>query len=78
MTTIAEEHELEVQYVARATAEREAGGSIEINPIANYVAITMSDGSEYFCQGEEADDMIEAVPEWIHPEDYLLAVAQDW
>ena len=77
MTTIAEEIELEKQLVALADAEREAGSSIEINEAIPYVAITMPDGSEHYCQGEEAQAMLDTVPEWIYPEDYLLARAHD-
>lgn len=78
MTTIAEEIELEKQYVARADAEREAGGSIEINEGFSYVSIALSDGSMYFFQGEEAEELLGEVPEWIYAEDYILAQAQTW
>lgn len=38
----------------------------------------MSDGSEYFFQGEEASDLLDEVPDNLAPEDYILAVAQGW
>jgi hypothetical protein len=69
-------------YKARAAAERAAGGSIEINRYGDYIAITMSDGAEYFFQGEEAQDLrteFEQFPELSVPlEDYLLAQAQNY
>lgn len=70
--------ELEQQYVERAQAERDAGGSIEINSVCGYVAVTLSDGAEYFFQGEAADNLLDEVPDWIWPADYILAMAQSW
>ena len=72
------EEELEARYVERANAERKAGGSIEINEGLPYVAVTLSDGGEYFFQGEEAEDLLNEVPDWIYADDYILAIAQDW
>ena len=40
-------------------AERAAGGTIEINTGLPYVAITLSNGDEYFFQGEEADELLD-------------------
>lgn len=62
----------------RARCEREAGGHIEINQGLPYVAITMSDGAEYFMQGEEASNLLDEVPDWVNEEDYILAQAQGW
>lgn len=62
----------------RAEAERNAGGSIEINYGLPYVAIDMSDGSEYFCQEEDATRLLSEVPPNVSAEDYLLASAQSW
>ncbi len=69
---------LRLQYEKRADDERQGGGSIEINTSANYVAVTMSDGSEYMFQGHEADQMLSEVPPNINPEDFILAIAQNW
>jgi hypothetical protein len=33
---------------------------------------------EKVLQGEEVDDLLAEVPEWIDAEDYLLAIAQNW
>jgi hypothetical protein len=65
-------------YEFRAKCEREAGGKIEINSGLPYVAITMSDGGEYFFQGEEASDLLDDVPDNINEEDFILAIAQGW
>lgn len=63
---------------ARAEAELNAGATIEINRHPCYVAITMSDGSEYFFQAEEAADLLNEVPDNISETDYILARAQCW
>lgn len=66
------------QYEERAEAEREAGGSIEINSGLPYIDITMSDGSVYTFQEHEADELLNEVPDNISAEDYILAQAQNW
>lgn len=66
------------QYERRADAERRAGGSIEIDYRLPYIAIEMSDGSEYFFQEYEADNLLDTVPNNINAEDFLLASAQNW
>jgi hypothetical protein len=69
-------------YMLRARAERAAGGKCEINESMTYIGILMSDGSEYFMQGEEADNLLEEFRaiDWLscEIEDYFLAIAQDW
>lgn len=65
-------------YESRAKAELDAGATIEIRRNPCYVALTMSDGSEYFFQDDEADDLLNEVPDNINEEDYILAVAQGW
>jgi len=65
-------------YEERANAEREAGGYVDIDMRWPHVAVRLSDGSEYFFQGEEADMLVEEVPDWINAEDYILAMAQNW
>ena len=65
-------------YMARADAERHGGGKIEISSNPVYVAITMSDGSEYFFEDHEADELLSEVPININQEDFILAIAQGW
>jgi len=74
--------EISRDYESRAAAERAGGGSIEINRYGDYIAITMSNGEEYFFQGEEAQDLrleFDQFPELsVSLEDYLLAQAQNY
>ena len=71
-------HDLLAQYEDRAEKERAGGGSIEIDDMLSTIAITMSDGGEYFFQEHEAADLLSEVPGNIHPEDFILAIAQNW
>jgi len=71
------DQELLQQYTERANAERESGSTVEISEMP-YVAVTLSCGQEYFFQSDEADDLLNEVPEWINAEDYILATAQNW
>ena len=68
----------QVEYYAQC--EREAGGKVEINSMymLPYVAINMSDGTEYFFQEHEATELLEEIPEDIEDEDFLLWLAQRW
>lgn len=70
--------ELVKQLEERAAAERGAGGRVEINNRYGYVAVTMSDGGEYYFQGEEAEELLAEVPNNINDGDYILAIAQNW
>jgi hypothetical protein len=74
--------QISFDYILRAKAERAEGGKCEVNHSLPYVAITMSDGSEYFMQGDEASEAIEEYEsfDWLSCsiEDYFLAVAQNW
>lgn len=72
------EDELRIQMEDTADAERQAGGSVEINSRLPYVAVNLSDGSEYFFQGEEADDLLAEVPDFVNDEDFILWSAQGW
>lgn len=65
-------------YEDRAEAERRAGGSIEIDTRLPTVAITLSDGSEFFFQEREASDLLDTVPYNVNEEDFLLATAPNW
>lgn len=70
--------EMLADYEARAKAERDAGGFIEINSHIPYVSVQMSDGSEYFFQDQEASELLDEVPDNISEEDYVFAIAQGW
>ena len=70
--------DLVAQYEKRAEDERAAGGSIDINDMLPTVGLEMSDGSEYFFQGHEAEALLSEVPGNMHPEDFILALAQNW
>jgi hypothetical protein len=70
--------QLRKQYQERAKAEREAGGSCKVTANMPWVDVKLSDGSEYYFSEHEADRLIAEVPEWIHAEDYILAIAQNW
>ena len=69
-------------YRIRARAERAAGAKCEVNTKLPYIAITMSDGSEYYMQGEEAENALKEYEdiEWLSCSigDYFLAIAQNW
>lgn len=65
-------------YEKRAKAERRGGGSVEIDYKLPTVAVTLSDGSEYFFQEQEASDLLDEVPNNVSAEDYILATAQGW
>jgi hypothetical protein len=74
--------ELEEQYRARASAEFEAGGRVEIDRRFDYVGIVLSDETEYFFQGEEASGLLDEIEaysfESLDDKDALLAIAQSW
>ena len=78
-----EQSELIEQIEETARYCREEGQSVEINHSMQWVAINMGedehgDLKEWFFQGEEADNLIEEVPDWINEEDYILWSAQGW
>ncbi len=75
--------EMQQQIEQSAQAEREAGATIEINNSLPYVALTMSDGSGYFFQGQEASELIDehelsASKFNTSVEDSILHSAQGW
>lgn len=74
--------QLAKQFEKRAEAERKGGGKVEINKTADSISVVLSDGSEYFFQGHEADELLaQAEKDFdgeISDEDYILAVAQNW
>jgi hypothetical protein len=73
---------IRIDFERRAKAERESGGYVQINLNIPYIAITMSNGDEYYFQGDEAANLIaeaeKAFHGNIHLQDYLLATAQGW
>ena len=66
----------QVEKIARA--EYNAGGSVEINHGLPYVAVTCSNGEEYFFQGDEADDLLKEVPDYLNDEDYIMYQSTNW
>ena len=55
-----------------------AGGTIEINQGLPYVAIKQPNDEQYFSQGEEAEDLLNEVPDDINEEDYIIWISQGW
>ena len=83
LTPLSKKAEISFDYLVRANAEAKAGGKCEVNRSLPYVAITCSDGSEYYMQGEEAENAIkeyEDAESWLmcSIEDYFLAISQNW
>ena len=70
--------EIYEDYEKRARAEKGAGGEIRINYDVPYIKITMSDGSRHEFQDEDAQELLDEVPDEIDAESYILAIAQDW
>jgi hypothetical protein len=71
----------QIEYTAKHC--RSIGMSVEINWSLPYVAVNLGqnehgDDIEYFFQGEEADNLLEEVPDWINEDDYILWSAQGW
>lgn len=69
---------LVTQYEQRAAAEREDGGSCQINERLPTVAVTLAGGVEYFFQGDEAQRLLDEVPDNMRAVDFILASAQNW
>ena len=82
LVPLSNEAKVSFDYKLRAKSERAAGGHCAINSYLPTIAIRMSDGSEYYMQGEEAENMINEYREieWLscEIEDYFLAIAQGW
>lgn len=77
--------ELARQYQERHDAEVEAGGAIEIDSSIPTVFIRMSDGTEYWYQEWQADNLLKEAEsdagdllDHIPMEVFLLASAQNW
>lgn len=70
-------------YEIRANSERRSGGSTDHNPSVGYIAITRSDGEEYFFQESDYDSLEKEYNEdptsdHIAFEDWALAMSQSW
>lgn len=67
------------QYVERAQAEREEGGSCVYDRLLPSIDIVMSNGDEYHYQEGQVDELLEEypIPNNIITEDFLLAVFQN-
>lgn len=68
---------LVTQYKEIAAAAEAEGGSVVIDNMLGTVAVTVGD-DEYYFQHSSAADLLDSVPENIAPEDYILALAQNW
>lgn len=75
--------EMKQQIEQSARFEVKAGATVEINNGLPYVALTMSNGDEYFFQGEEASELLDeheasAAKFDCSVEDSILHSAQGW
>ena len=75
---LTDEEMVAVRIESGAAFEFEAGGTVEINHGLPYVAVTCSNGDEYFFQGEEAENLIDEVPEYVNEEDYIMYSSMNW
>ena len=66
------------QYERRAEAERDAGTEVDINENIPYIAVDFANGQNYYFQGHEAEELLNEVPDNLDPEDYILAISQNW
>lgn len=51
---------------------------VDINMSIPTVSITRDDGEEWFFQEHEAEELLDSIPEDIHPETYLKVAALEW
>ena len=66
-------------YQERAAAELMCAGTyIKIEREFPVISLCLSDGTNYYFTGTEAEDLLSEIPENISPEDYILAIAQGW
>lgn len=65
-------------YERRANEAGWGGTEVDIDERLPTIAVTHGDGTEYFFQGEEADRMLEEVPEWTDAWTYFMVTSQDW
>jgi hypothetical protein len=57
---------------------RKNGCKIEINRGLPYIAISLSNDAEYFFQNEEAQSLLDEIPENVNEEDYIIWISQGW
>lgn len=65
-------------YELAAKKQKNEGASVEIDESLPTVSVKLSDGQEYFFQGEEAQNLLDEVPDNIAAEDYILHNAIGW
>lgn len=58
--------------------ERQAGGYCKVDNMLDTVAVTCSDGSEYFLQGEDGQNLLDRCPQNVDAEDWILWQAIGW
>ena len=66
------------QIIETADNCRNAGATVEINEYLPTVAITRSDGQEWFFQEHEADVLLAEVPDNVSADDYILFISRGW
>lgn len=57
---------------------RKNGGKIDINRGIPYIAITDCTGNEWFLQGEEAQNLLDEIPDNVNEEDYIFWISRGW
>ena len=63
---------------AVAEEQREEGWVISVNYALPTVSISFEGETEYFFQGEEAENLLEDVPEEVYAADYILYSSINW
>jgi hypothetical protein len=69
---------LAAQYEQRAAAERDSGSMCSVNHYIPAIFVQMANGETWHFQEHEAQEILNAVPDNLSPEDYVLASAQNW
>ena len=77
-----EQNELITQNKKRAKNELEAGATIQVDYINNFITLLMSNGDEYYFQDQEAHDLATECGSTfggnLGLKTYILAIAQNW
>lgn len=68
---------LKKQVAMTAEAARGQGDYCKIGRTPTTVSVCV-DGNQYFFQENEAEALLEGIPAWANPEDYILWEAQGW
>lgn len=58
--------------------ERQAGGHCHVDNTFDTVSVTCSDGSKYFFQGEEGQNLLDRCPNNVDADDWILWQAIGW